>query len=185
MRRLAASLVFLAATFQTGCISGVDEFLDDLESIEIDLGGLIDVFQGTLTPPDYYTDEIIIQEDVVIVDDVTDDLHGVVLADVTLLGIENLTGFDISVTYLVDGVLQRVLVFDGETLLLDYACIFELEILSEEDYNPFTGALEQEFVFEDLFFLEGVDYFCGEAVILTFDPVTVTFEVADRVDLVR
>ncbi|MCB9857538.1 MAG: hypothetical protein H6818_17795 [Phycisphaerales bacterium] len=188
---LAFCLVAFAIPLGTGCNTNLADLLDelDLDDIEITINNAINRPQDVdprvaPLPSDFGPrgNTIIIADEVVFVDDVSTDLAGVSLPDITLLGFENITGWDIYLEYTVDGVLQSALVLDGETLLLDYPCIFDLELLLEEDYDPFTGDFIQAFDLTGSIFLEGDDYFCGDAFIITIDPVAIEAG-AEAIDL--
>lgn len=172
-----------------GC-PDLEEILDDLEELEINIDNSVDVIQSrdprdpNFAFPRDFNQPIIIGANVDVIVDISSDLVVEVLPDITLLGFENLTGFDIYVTYFVDGVEQGILVFDGETLLLEYPCIELLELFTEEDFDPFDGVFVDEFDLTDAFFENPFDFVCGEALILTFDPFAVT-ATAERIDLVQ
>jgi hypothetical protein len=103
------------------------------------------------------------------------------LPDVIVLGFENLTGFDIYVTYRTDGEPQSTYVFAGETLLLEYPCLSDVQLVSEEDFDPLTGFRVWSFALDSVF-LNPVDFLCGDALLLTFDPEAVSATV-ERIDL--
>lgn len=188
---LAFCFMAVAVPMGTGCNTNLADLLDelDLDDIEITINNSInrpqDVDPRFATLPSDFGprgNTIIIADEVNFVDDVSTDLAGVSLPDITLLGFENITGWDIYLEYTVDGVLQSALILDGETLLLDYPCIFDLELLLEEDYDPFTGDFIQAFDLTGSIFLEGDDYFCGDAFIITIDPVAIEAG-AEAIDL--
>lgn len=188
---LTCCFTLVILPFGTGCNTDLAELLDelDLDDIEIIIGNAINTPQTAdprfATPPagfDGRGNTIVLADEVIFVDDISTDLAGVNLPDITLLGFENITGWDIYLEYTVDGVLQSALVLDGETLLLDYPCIFDLELLLEEDYDPFTGDFVQAFDLTGSIFLEGDDYFCGDAFIITIDPVAIEAG-AEAIDL--
>ncbi|HPF37524.1 MAG TPA: hypothetical protein P5081_14945 [Phycisphaerae bacterium] len=190
-RMLACCFALVVLPFGTGCNTDLADLLDelDLDDIEIIIGNAINQTQVVdprfATPPSGFGSRgntVVIEDDVVFVDDISTDLAGVNLPDITLLGFENITGWDIYLEYTVDGVLQSTLILDGETLLLDYPCIFDLELLLEEDYDPFTGDFIQAFDLTGSIFLEGQDYFCGDAFIITIDPVAIEAG-AEAIDL--
>jgi hypothetical protein len=126
-------------------------------------------------------DTIIINNDVTIIDDPSADLIPAEVPDLTVLGFENDTDFDIYITYLVNGELQAVFVYQGEALLLAYPCLDIVELISEDDIDPFSGQLVDSFDLTGADFFNPDDFFCGEALILTFDPfsVSATVEVVD------
>lgn len=190
-RMLACCFALVILPFGTGCNTNLADLLDelDLDDIEIIINNAINTPQtvdprsGPL-PADFdgRGNTIVLVDEVVFVDDVSTDLAGVNLPDITLLGFENITGFDIYIEYTVDGVIQSVLVLDGETLLLDYPCIFDLELLLEEDYDPVSGSFIQAFDLTGSIFLNPDDFFCGDAFIITFDPVAIEAG-AEAIDL--
>ena len=135
-------------------------------------------------PTDLDESDIIINNNVVVVNNVQQDLIVEELPDTTLLGFENITGFDAHITYLADGVLQGILVFDGETLLLDYPCLSDVELIAEEHFDVVTGVLVESFDLQGFIFFNPDDFLCGDALILTFDPVEIFVE-ATPIDLLE
>lgn len=177
----ACTLVSLA-----GC---VDLSGDDLEDILDELGDLFDrefsVIQAvdprTVVLPAPLVDRgqtVVIQNNVTIINDVRTDLVGADLADINIFWFENLTGLDGFYVYLADGIEQSVFVLDGEALALEYPCLGSIELVSEEYYDPFTGEFVDFFDIADGFFENGFDFFCGEALIFTFDADGVLVEPA-------
>lgn len=189
--RIATLLVSVPVALATGCTLDVNSALDALSQIEEALTSEVDSIQLE-DPRDANLpvglveqgDTIIIDNSVTVVNNVSEDLVIEELPDITLLGFENITGADIYLQYLVDGELQGVLVFDGETLLLEYPCLDEVEILSEQDFDPETGVLIVEFDLSGSIFLNGFDFYCGEALIITIDPFSLTAS-AEAIDLVE
>lgn len=179
---LAMSIVLAIVPFTTACNTDLADLLDelDLDNIEIIIGNAINTPQTVdprdVAPPSGFGprgNSINVEPDVIFVDDISTDLAGVNLPDITLLGFENITGFDIYLEYTVDGVDQTMLVYDGETVLLDYPCIFDLELLTEEDYVPDSGDFVQAFDLTGSIFLNPDDFICGDAFIITFDPTAI------------
>lgn len=173
----AAVLFAAVAALSLGGCPDEIELEDILEDIEINIGGHVDEFQ-TIDPRfgprpvdlDSRGDTIIIEENTTIIVDISEQLVVEELPDITLLGFENLTGFDLYLSYFVDGVEQGILVYDGETLFLEYEpCVFELELGFEDHFDVATGVFVESFDLQGTFFDEGIDYFCGDALILTFD----------------
>ncbi len=173
-----AALVGLAPI---GCGVQVDgvQIGDLLADIDLQLNSSVDRIQTRdprtiVLPPTIVDrgDTILIEEDVDIIISVEEQLVIEELPDITLLGFENLTGFDIYLTYLADGVVQEVFVFDGETLLLEYPCLDAVQLLTEEDYDAFNEFVQSFDLEADYFNPE--DFFCGEALILTLDPFDVS-----------
>jgi hypothetical protein len=181
----AASLLaftVLAGFGVTGCGAQVSDLLANLE---LQIISSVDRIQTedprtiVLPPPIVDRgDAILIEEEVEIIISIQEQLVIETLPDITLLGFENLTGYDIYLTYLADGVVQEVFVFNGETLLLEYPCLDSVQLLVEEDYNVFGEFVQSIDLFADYFNPE--DFFCGEALILTLDP----FEVSASIEVI-
>lgn len=174
-----------------GCPIDIEDVLDDLEELELTIDNSVNVIQGddprdiVVLPSGFVDrgDTIIIADDADVIVDVTTDLTVEVLPDITLLGFENLTGYDIYITYAVDDEVQGALVYDGETLLLEYGCLTYIDLLTEEDFEPLTGLFVGEFDLSDVSFGPR-DFYCGEALIITIDPfgVTAAVEYIDLID---
>ncbi len=167
----------------TGCqIDDLDDVIEEL----LDAVGDIQISVSDNDLPPVLVDQgdtIIIDNSVTIIGDPATDIHFDLLPDLTLLGFENLTGFEIYVEYLVDGEFQSIFVYDGETLLLEYPCLLDVELLLEEDIDPFTGFIVDSFDLSGIIFFNPDDFVCGEALILTFDPLSVSASV-EIIDLV-
>lgn len=169
----AGVLIVLALAIQGGCPIRIDNLLaeistainDSVDSLQtedwedLDVAGLEE--QG---------DTVVINQNVTVITNVEEDLVVEELPDINLIGFENLTGFDIFVRYLADADEQGVLVYDGETLLLEYPCLGSIELLSEDDFDIYTGEFVQGFDIVGSLFLNPEDFLCGDAIILTFDP---------------
>ena len=127
-------------------------------------------------------DTILIDASVTIIDDPAQDIVVVELPDLTVLGFENDTGWDIYIQYFADGELQAVYVYDGEALLLEYPCLSVIELISEDDVDPGSGLLVDSFDLTGNDFFNPDDFICGDAFILNFDPFTINAraEVVDR-----
>ena len=110
------------------------------------------------------------------------DIDVVELPDRTVLGFENDTGWDIYITYYADDEFQGVYVYDGEALLLEYPCLSVIELISEDDVDPYTGVLVDSFDLTGVDFFNPDDFFCGDAFILNFDPYSVSAR-AEVIDL--
>ena len=126
-------------------------------------------------------DTVVIDADVHVIVDIEQDLEVVDLPDSTVVGFDNQTGYDLYIRFLADGDFQGVYVYDGDTLLLDYPCLDEIELLSEDDIDPFTGEVFDSF---DLFevYVNPDDFMCGDALILPFEPADVQI-VVEYIDL--
>lgn len=159
----------LLVTTQTGCpdlADVIDEL--DLDDIEIKIDGAVDVIQpATVVVPDGI--DVILDPSVVIIDNVQQDIIITQLPDVTILGFENLTGFDGYYEFYAEDELQGVYVLDGETLLLEYPCLADVELISETYFDPLTGIEEDSFDIFDGLFTNPLDFECGDAFIFTFD----------------
>lgn len=131
-------------------------------------------------------DTIIIDQSVTIIEDPSSEIIFEELPDITVIGFINDTGFDIYIRYFVDfgfgDELQGIYVYDGEALLLEYPCLGFIQLDTESDIDPFTGELVDEYDLSDVFFFNPEDFLCGDALLLTFDPFTVTAEL-EYVDL--
>lgn len=179
----------LLAVVCGGCPVDIEDVLDELDDLELNLNRTVNVIQQE-DPRDVVLpvgledrgNTIIINNNVTVVNNVQEDLVVEVLPTINLLGFENLTGSDIYLTYAVDGDVQGILVYDGETLLLEYDCFEFVEMISEEDFDPFTGLFLDEFDLVGVDFVSGFDFFCGEALIITVDPFTLTAS-AETIDL--
>lgn len=172
-----------------GCNVDLDELEDLLDEIDVKIGAVAGPLQTVdprvaVLPQGLDESDIIINNNVVVVNNIQQDLIVEELPDATLLGFENITGFDAYITYLADGVLQGILVFDGETLLLDYPCLSDVELISEEHFDVFTGVLVESFDLQGFIFFNPDDFLCGDALILTFDPtdILVTATPIDLID---
>jgi len=128
-------------------------------------------------------DTVIINQDVNVIINIEDELVVEELPDVTVLGFDNQTGFDLYLRYLADDESQGVYVYDGETLLLEYPCLTVVELLSEDDLDPLDGLLVDSFELTDVYFNPD-DFVCGDALVLVFDPLTVeiTVELVELLD---
>jgi hypothetical protein len=172
----------LSLTCLTGC--EIEDFDDVVEEL---LDAIGDIQTRPQELPPVLIDEgdtIIIDNSVTIIENPSTDIHFDLLPDLTILGFENLTGFDIYLEYYVDDIFQSVYVYDGEVLLLEYPCLEIVELWWEDDVDPFTGVIVDSFDLSGITFLNPEDFFCGEALILTFDPLAVSasVEVVDLVD---
>ena len=190
MHRIVVGISIAWMTGAGGCGIDLDDFLDDLEVLEITIGDSVNTIQ-TVDPrstplPSGLVDQqetIIIHEDVIIITDISEDLVIETLPDITLLGFQNFTGWDIYLEYAVDGEFQSVFVYDGETLLLEYPCLFLIELLEEQDFDPFTGEFVDIFDLSGSFFENPFDFECGDALILTIDEVSIVAQ-PERINLV-
>lgn len=128
-------------------------------------------------------DTIVIDANVDVIVSIEEDLRVIELPDSTVVGFDNQTGLDLYIRFLADGDLQGVYVYDGETLLLDYPCLAEIELLSEDDIDPPTGIVVDSFDLDELY-VNPDDFLCGDAVILPFEAETVEI-IVEYVDLVE
>lgn len=118
-------------------------------------------------------DTIIINADVTIIVNPAVDILPVELPDLTVLAFENDTDWDIYIKYYADGQLQGIYVYRGEALLLGYPCLSVVELISEDDIDPFTGELVDSFNLLGFDYFNPEDFICGDALILNFDPFSI------------
>lgn len=174
----------LALSLVAGCPS---EFDVDIEDVAARLSGAVGVIQTrpqTLPPVLVQEgDTIIIDASVTIIDNPAEDILVVELPNRTVLGFENDTGWDIYIRYYADDELQGVYVYDGEALLLDYPCLSVIELISEDDVDPYTGLLVDSFDLTGINYFNPGDFYCGDAFILNFDAWSVAAR-AEVIDLV-
>jgi hypothetical protein len=190
-RWLLAGVAVLLTGIMAGCPIDFEDVLDDLEDLELTIDQSVNIIQQddprdvVVYPADFDDrgDTIIIADDADVIVDVSEDLVLIELPDITLLGFENLTGFDVYITYAVDGEIQGVLVYSGETLLLEYPCLTLIELFTEEDFDPLTGTFLDEYDLSGNDFVNPFDFECGEALIITIDPFALT-ATAEQIDLV-
>ncbi|HKQ48548.1 MAG TPA: hypothetical protein VJZ71_10800 [Phycisphaerae bacterium] len=177
-RKLAVACLF--AGLFAGCGADIDA---DIEGLLINAVGDIQTRPQELPPVLVdQGDTILIDTDVIIIDDPSEDLFPEDLPNLTVLGFENDTDWDIYITYFADGELQGIYVYQGEALLLGYPCLEIVELISEDDIDPFTGELVDSFDLTGADFFNPEDFLCGDALILTFDPFSITASV-EVVDL--
>lgn len=174
----ATGFVF-AVCLSMGVLGGCSGDLDlELEDV---LGGLRSAIGPIQTrsqdlPPVLVDqgDTIIIDNRVTIIDDLDEDIVIVDVPNITVLTFENYTGRDIYLTYYADDQYQGVYVYDGETLLLEYPCLSVIELISEDDIDPFSGVLIDSFDLTGINFFNPEDFYCGDAYIITFDLTSLT-----------
>lgn len=190
-RWLLAGVAVLLTGIMAGCPINFEDVLDELEELELTIDRSVNIIQQedprevVVLPGDFYDrgDTIIIADDADVIVDISEDLVLIELPDTTLVGFENLTGFDVYITYAVDGEIQGVLVYDGETLLLEYPCLTLIELFSEEDFDPLSGVFWDEYDLSGIDFINPFDFECGDAIIITIDPYSLTAS-AERIDLI-
>jgi len=183
MRALA---VVLAACLSLSVVGGCGDVgidIDDLVVRLTDAVGVVQTRPQTLPPVlQQRGDVIVINADVRIITDPAQDVFFAELPNRTVLAFENDTGRDIYIRYFADGILQGVFVFASEALLLEYPCLSVIELISEDDVDPFTGLLVDSFDLTGINYFNPEDFFCGDAFILNFDPFSVGAR-AEVVDL--
>ncbi len=129
-------------------------------------------------------DSVVLAPNVVVVADIQTQLVGVDLSGDTVLGFVNDSGSDLFIEFLADGVVQDVFVLDGDTLLLDFPCLTQIDLLSDIELDPVTGdVLATLDLTGDTLFNPG-DFLCGDAVLLTFSPDAVSIGL-DVIDLLQ
>ncbi|MBI5764740.1 MAG: hypothetical protein HZA51_14585 [Planctomycetes bacterium] len=172
MRRFATAMVLsMSALLTAGC--GIAITGDDIAALLADAIGLIQTRPQELPPVLIdQGDSIIIDASVTIIVNPAVDIVPADLPNVTVLGFENDTDWDIYIKYFADGELQGIYVYQGEVLLLEYPCLDVIELISEDDIDPFTGELVDSFDLIGDDFFNPEDFFCGDAVIFNFNPVS-------------
>jgi len=191
--RVAMIFALGLSVLPTGCTAEdlediLDELEDVLDEIEFDIRNQVNVIQTGIPvsalPATLPPQMIILDPGVTIITDISQQLVVADLPDITLLGFENLTEFDAYYTYLADGQLQGILVFSGETLLLEYPCLTTLELLSWKYFDPFSGIqVDDTSEIVDGLFINPIDFICGEAIILSDDGFN--FFISFETSLVR
>ena len=180
-RRMLLAVSLSLVVVSAGCNLSVDEFLDELEDLEIDIGSIVSVIQGNdprvIDLPSSVVDrghDVFIDADVTFVDDISSDLVYTELPNVTLLGFENLTGYDMYLEYYVDDQFQSAWILAGETVLLEYDCLYLVELYLEEDYDPFTGEYWDAYDLSGFYWENPYEFECGDALIISIDPFGVS-----------
>ena len=92
------------------------------------------------------------------------------VSDTSFLAFDNQTGFDIYLQYTVDGTGEAIFVADGETALLQYPCIGEVVLDTEDDFDPVTGDAGQTWNFNNVSYSNPYDFGCGDLLLLTINP---------------
>ncbi|MBK9128457.1 MAG: hypothetical protein IPM13_11765 [Phycisphaerales bacterium] len=166
----------------------LDELEDVLDEIDFEIRNQVNFIQAGIPvaalPAALPPQSIILDPGVTIITDISQQLVVAELPDITLLGFENLTDVDAYYTYLADGQLQGILVFSGETLLLEYPCLTTLELVSGTYFDPWTGIqIDDTFDIVDGLFINPIDFICGEAIILSDDGFS--FFISFETNLVR
>lgn len=171
MRGYATVIVLcLSAGMFAGCGSG-----NNIAALLVNAVGLIQTQPQTLPPVLVNEgDTIVIDPGATIIVNPAEDIVVAELPNLTVLGFENDTGWDMYIRYHADGELQGIYVYQGEALLLQYPCLNDVALVSEDDIDPPTGALVNSFDLTGSVFLNPDDFLCGDALILNFDPFSVT-----------
>lgn len=186
MKSLRLFALLSSCTVLSGC--GLGDFLSELEELEINIKNFAPLIQQTdpttvvISGAVARGDTVILQQNVTVIVDISTQLVITELPNITLLGFENLTSFDIYLRYRVDGVEQAVFVLQGETLLLEYPCLADIELLTEDDFDIVTGDFIDSFDLTGNYLSNPDDYICGEAVLFSIDDFGVATSF-DRIDL--
>jgi hypothetical protein len=167
---------------------GLEDVIDEVDDIEFEFFSRVDRLQ-TRRPvdddlPDVIIqrgDTIIIDNSVTIINNISTDVVIEELPNELLIAFENLTGYDVYLKYLADGLEQGVLVYDGETLLLEYPCLEIISLISEDDIDRDSQLLVQSFDLDGISYFLGEDFGCGDVLILTFTPD----EIISDIDLIE
>jgi hypothetical protein len=166
-------VVCLSASLSAGCGSGING--NDIASLLINAVNLIQTRPQALPPILVQEgDTILIDASATIIVNPAEDIVVAELPNLTVLGFENETDWDMYIRYHADGELQGIYVYQGEALLIEYPCLTEVALISEDDIDPATGGLVGSFDLTGSDFFNPDDFFCGDALILTFDPFSVT-----------
>jgi hypothetical protein len=175
-------IVCLSASLFVGCGNKIN--IDD-----IDISALLANAVGLIqTRPQELPPVLVDQGDTIIIDASAtiivnpNDIIVSELPNLTVLGFENDTDWDIYIKYFADGELQGIFVYQGEALLIEYPCLDAVELISEDDIDPVTGGLVDSFDLTGSDFFNPNDFVCGDALILNFDPFSVRAR-AEVVDL--
>ena len=88
---------------------------------------------------------------------------------VVLLVLENLTGHDLSIGFEIDGAPDGALVFNGESLVIEFDCFETVALVFEDRFDPQTGLFIEGFDLLDAQVSRPTDFSCGEAVIFTLE----------------
>lgn len=166
---------FLTIGLVAGCGSGINITGNDFSGLFANIVGLIQTRPQELPPVLIDRgDTIIINASATVVVNPSDDIVYEELPNLTVLAFENDTDWDIYIRYYVDGELQGIYVYQGEALIIEYPCLDVVELDSEDDIDPFTGALVDSFDLTGFDYFNPDDFSCGDALILNFDPFDVT-----------
>ena len=176
MRRLTLTIAAgLLLSLVAGCPSDTGGGIEDIAARLLNAVGVVQTQPQTLPPALVQEGRTIsIDASVTIISDPARDLVVVELPNRTVLGFENDTGWDVYLTYYADDQFQGAYVYDGEALLLDYPCLSTIELISEDDVDPGTGLLVDSFDLTGDNYFNPDDFSCGDAFILTFDPLAVS-----------
>ncbi|MEK6642780.1 MAG: hypothetical protein AABZ08_02640 [Planctomycetota bacterium] len=182
MRKFTTGMVLtLPAMLIAGC--GITINGDDIAALLADAISLIQTRPQELPPVLVNQgDTIHIDASATIIINPAADIVVEELPNLILLGFENDTDWDIYIKYYADGDLQGIYVYHGEALLIEYPCLDAVELISEDDIDPATGELVDSFDLTGTDFFNPDDFFCGDALILNFDPFSVSAH-ADVIDL--
>jgi len=176
-------VVGLWASLFAGCGSGINIDGNYIAALLADAIDLIQSRPQELPPVLVQQgDTLVIDADVTIIVNPAEDIDVVELPNLTILGFENDTDWDMYIKYYADGVLQGIYVYQGEALLLEYPCLDLVELISEDDIDPVTGELVDSYDLLGYDYLNPDDFFCGDALILNFDPFSVS-AYAEVIDL--
>lgn len=182
MNRFAIALLLsLSPLLIAGC--GISFNGDDIADLLADAISFLQTRPQQLPPVLVdQGDTILISASATIIINPSEEIVLEELPNLTVLGFENDTGWDIYIKYYADGELQGIYVYHGEALLIEYPCLDVVELFSEDDIDPETGALVDSFDLTGTDFFNPDDFYCGDALILNFDPFTVSAH-ADVIDL--
>lgn len=110
--------------------------------------------------------DVDLRDGVNVITDPEVDLRDIKVDAATLLAFDNDTRFDMFIDFEVDGVPQSVLVYAGETTLLEYPCFATIVPLAEWDFDPASGDYVGGY---DLGGTPNMDMFPGDPTMGDFD----------------
>ena len=90
------------------------------------------------------------------------------LADTALVALQNATGFDMYVRFAVDGAEQGLLIYSGQSLLIQYPCPETIVLLSEDLFELGTGQFVSSYDLLQTTFVGQADFQCGDLLVIPF-----------------
>ncbi len=187
-RTCGAGSVILALVVQIGgCPLGAGVVTQGLLLLEQTAVIVQDVDPRDIVLPDslvILNDSVVIEPDVVVITDIQTQLAGADPTGDTVLGFTNVSGSDLFIEFQADGVVQDIFVLDGDTLLLDFPCLSTIDLLESIEVDPVTGDVLTTLDLTGLTLFNPQDFICGDSVLMTFNPDSVTIGL-DVIDLLQ